>query len=76
MKEKIKVLIVDDERSDREIYAGILRNDSNLFLEEVANGKEAMDKLKKHSLILYYAICICLNWAVSSWHGSLKTVRN
>jgi 6-phosphofructokinase/CheY-like chemotaxis protein len=47
MKEKIRVLIVDDERSDREIYTEILRNDSDLLLEEAVNGKEVPDKLKK-----------------------------
>lgn len=47
MKEKIRVLIVDDKRSDRKIYTGTLRNDNDLILEEVANGKEALEKLKK-----------------------------
>ena len=47
MKEKIRVLIVDDKKSDRKIYTRTLRNDNDLLLEEAVDGKEALERLKK-----------------------------
>jgi 6-phosphofructokinase/FixJ family two-component response regulator len=47
MGEKIRVLIVDDERSDREIYMRILKGNNDLHLEEAGNGKEALEKIKR-----------------------------
>src|SRR4030042_5565177 len=47
MKEKIRVLIVDDKRFEREIFMRTLKNSSDLHLEEASNGKEAMEKIKR-----------------------------
>ena len=47
MKEKVRVLIVDDKRSEREIFMRTLKNSSDLHLEEASNGKEAMEKIKR-----------------------------
>jgi 6-phosphofructokinase/FixJ family two-component response regulator len=47
MEEKIRVLIVDDERSDREIYMRILKGNNDLHLEEAGSGKEALEKIKR-----------------------------
>jgi 6-phosphofructokinase/CheY-like chemotaxis protein len=47
MEEKIRVLIVDDNRSDREIYMRIIKNNNEIHLEEAGNGKEALEKIKR-----------------------------
>ena len=47
MEDKIRVLIVDDERSEREVSAGILKENNGLHLEEAGNGKEALEKIKR-----------------------------
>ena len=47
MEEKIRVLIVDDNRSDREIYMRILKKNNDLHLEEAGNVKEALEKIKR-----------------------------
>ncbi|MDB9822809.1 6-phosphofructokinase [Deltaproteobacteria bacterium] len=47
MEGKIRVLIVDDKKSEREIYARILKKNNGLHLEEAGNGKEALEKIKR-----------------------------
>ena len=47
MEEKTKVLIVDDEKSDRKLYARILKGKTDLHLEEAENGKDALKKIQK-----------------------------
>ncbi|MFC1534071.1 6-phosphofructokinase [Thermodesulfobacteriota bacterium] len=47
MEDKIKVLIVDDESSTRELYVKILKSNTEFQVDEAENGKEALIKIKK-----------------------------
>ncbi len=47
MKEKIRVMIVDDDEATRKLYAKILRSLEGIRIVEAADGKEAIDKIKR-----------------------------
>lgn len=47
MKEKIKVLIVDGDDSNRELYGKVLKEYPEYLVEEVENGKDAVKKIRR-----------------------------
>ena len=47
MEEKIKVLIVDDEKSTRELYEKILKSNTDYRVDKAENGKKALKKIEK-----------------------------
>ena len=55
MEEKTYVLVINDEKSNRELYAQVINNNKELHLEEVENGQEALRKIKRSipDIILY-----------------------
>lgn len=48
MAEKTRILIVDDKKSDRELYEKILKGHGEFLLDEAKNGKEALRKIKNN----------------------------
>ncbi|MEM9545924.1 MAG: LytTR family DNA-binding domain-containing protein [Bacteroidota bacterium] len=65
MKSKINYLIVDDEALARDSIKILLKGDSDLnFVGECANGKEALDLLKNHTIDL-----IWLDIQMPDWNG-------
>jgi DNA-binding response OmpR family regulator len=48
MKEKKKVLIVEDEKSLRDIFVDFLRRETDWEIYEAEDGEEALDVLKEH----------------------------
>lgn len=48
MKEKKKVLIVEDEKSLRDIFVDFLRGETDWEIYEAEDGEEALDVLKEH----------------------------
>ncbi len=47
MREKFKVLIVDDDKSTRNLYAQLLKKNPEFHVNEAKNGKEALQKIEK-----------------------------
>lgn len=47
MNDKLKILIVDDEKAIRDSYASILKIDSGFQIQEAQNSKDALKKIKK-----------------------------
>lgn len=47
MEDKTRLLIVDDDKSARELYLNIFKSKSSLRLEEAENGSQALKKIKK-----------------------------
>ena len=48
MDEKTRILIVDDEKSSRELYAKILKPRGELHIDEAEDGRQALKKIKKN----------------------------
>jgi len=47
MEDKTRILIVDNEKSIRELYHNILKSKSDLHIDEADDGSEALKKIKK-----------------------------
>ena len=47
MEDKIKVLIIDEDRSNRELYGQILKTSANLHLDEAENSEAGLKKIKR-----------------------------
>ena len=47
MKEKFKILIVDDDEGARKLHRKIIQNHKGYQIEEAVNGQEALEKIEK-----------------------------
>ena len=48
MEDKIRILVVDDEESIRELYLEIFKSKTELHLDDAENGSQALKKIRKN----------------------------
>ena len=70
--DKLKILIVDDSELNRELLAGMLEDEYEIY--QVENGKKAIDILEENRE-QFKLVLLCRLWTAMSWFiGFVKVI--